>query len=161
MRLGAQGPAVPALGFLGFAPGQPLRTADSVARALGGTLRCRAAARDRRVHDCRAALREPGSEEALALWISAIDSGAAVVSVRGTPSPERIARWRAELVARLGPASPARQHEQSMQQWIRGTRMLRLTWRTRAPDPGVAVSLVDGARLDAWTPPPQPSSRTR
>ena len=40
---------------------------------------------------------------------------------------------------------------QGMVQWIRGTQMLRLTWRYAPGRVQASVSLVDGPVMDGWT----------
>src|SRR3712207_4498555 len=71
-----------ALEFLGFRAGARV---DELSRRLessgGGPLRCRRAKSDRRVMECRGKLPDPASGPALDVWISAIDSSAAVMAL--------------------------------------------------------------------------------
>lgn len=142
-------PARPA--FLGFRAGAPVsEIADQVGRLGGEGLRCRRARRDRRVAECRATVMDPEAGSPLALWMSAIDSTAAILTVSGEVTGVQLDRWREGLERTYGPSGARIQGNQWMMQWIRQERMVRLTWRVRGLDKEASVSLVDGSVLDAW-----------
>ncbi len=162
-------PAAPdtaALEFLGFRAGARLDEMALHLRTGGGKLRCRRSKVDQRVNDCRAALDEERFGGAAELWVSAMDSVAGVITLSGVLDSAQLESWRERLEARYGEVGARRQGAQSMLQWVRRGRMLRLTWRMERGEKVASVSLVDGRVLDAWgrsaaTQPPQPVSRTR
>jgi hypothetical protein len=138
------------LQFYGFRAGAPLEELNArLAMLRGTTLRCKHSRVDPSVAECRAAVRtaELGHVD---LWISAIDSLAGVMTISGPVDPGRLDLWREGLVQRYGPVSRRVQGPQSMLQWVRRGRMLRLTWRVEAGKPVASVSLVDGHVLDDW-----------
>jgi hypothetical protein len=158
-----------ALEFLGFRAGARL---DELALHLqsigGGKMRCRRSKIDMRVSECRAALNEEQVGGAAELWVSAMDSLAGVITLSGVLAPDQLERWRETLEARYGRVGTRSQGAQSMLQWVRRGRMLRLTWRLERGEKVVSVSLVDGWVLDAWgrsntsrDSSVQPASRTR
>jgi hypothetical protein len=163
-------PAAPdtaALEFLGFRAGARL---DEMARHVlsGGTkLRCRRSKVDQRVSECRAALDQERFGGAAELWVSAMDSLAGVITLSGVLAPEELESWREGLESRYGRVGRRTQGSQSMLQWVRRGRMLRMTWRMERGEKVASVSLVDGRVLDAWSrgavpgKPAQPTSRTR
>ncbi len=149
-------PAAPAqrppLAFYGFRAGVPLATADAQVRLLlGPGLTCQRSAADPRLQDCRATMTEPGSNAPLAVWLAAIDSVTAIVTVSTTLPMAQFDRWRDELEWAYGPRPATLQGGQGMVQWIQATQMLRLTWRRAAGRVEASVSLVDGPTFDGWT----------
>jgi hypothetical protein len=163
-------PAAPdtaALEFLGFRAGARLDEMALHLRAAGGKLRCRRSKVDQRVSECRATLDVDQFGGAAELWVSAMDSVAGVITLSGTLAPEELESWRKRLETRYGRVGSRTQGTQSMLQWVRRGRMLRLTWRIERGEKVASVSLVDGRVLDAWSrssvtaQPAQPTSRTR
>jgi hypothetical protein len=168
---GATVPDTSVLEFLGFRAGARL---DELARHIRGMegssrLRCRRSRVDVRVSECRAALHQPQLGGALDLWVSAMDSVAGVIVLSGTLVPGGLDQWRQALEARYGRVGSRSQGPQSMLQWVRRGRMIRLTWRRERGEQVASVSLVDGHVLDNWgrsgaaasTSTAQPISRTR
>ena len=163
-------PAAPdtaALEFLGFRAGARLDEMAVHLRTAGGKLRCRRSKIDQRVSECRAALDVDRFGGAAELWVSAMDSVAGVITLSGVLAPEELESWRERLEARYGRVGSRTQGTQSMLQWVRRGRMLRLTWRIERGEKVASVSLVDGRVLDAWSrssvtaQQAQPASRTR
>jgi hypothetical protein len=162
-------PDTSALQFLGFHPGARLDELDAQLRRLGGgSLRCRRSKVDRRVSECRARLTDPALSGVADIWVSAIDSAAGIITISGTVLPERLDFWRHSLQQRYGTVGTRVQGTQSMLQWVRRGRMMRLTWRLEGSGKVASVSLVDGRVLDDWgrsrspspamAPPPRPAS---
>jgi hypothetical protein len=144
-------PDTTALQFLGFRAGARLDELDAQLRRLGGgALRCRRSKVDRRVSECRAQLTDPGLSGVADLWVSAIDSAAGIITISGTVLPERLDLWRHVLQQRYGTVGTRVQGAQSMLQWVRRGRMMRLTWRLEGSGKVASLSLVDGRVLDAW-----------
>ena len=141
--------ARPPLQFAGFEIGQSLGGVASRARALGGNLSCDRSRSDATLRDCRAALQDSGGGR-MELWLSAVDSGISVLTVAARVGPADLARWRRALLVRHGPARETQQGAQHTLQWIQSNTMLRLTWRSGPDGTEASVSLIDGARLDAW-----------
>jgi hypothetical protein len=158
-------PDTTALQFLGFRAGARLdELSAQLQRMGGGPLRCRRSKVDRRVMECRAALRDPELGGVVQLWVSAIDSAAGVITLSGIVAPDQLNRWRQVLQGRYGPVGPKVQGTQWMLQWVRRGRMLRLTWRLEGSGKIASVSLVDGRVLDDWgrarpSPAARPSPR--
>jgi hypothetical protein len=154
-----------ALEFLGFRAGARLDELSAQLRRMGGgPLRCRRSRVDRRVMECRAALREPELGGVVELWVSAMDSAAGVIMLSGIVAPDQLDRWRQALQGRYGRVGPRVQGTQWMLQWVRQGRMLRLTWRLERSGKVASVSLVDGRVLDDWgrarpTPAARPSPK--
>jgi hypothetical protein len=149
---GSQVPGnAPNLEFLGFRPGASL---DEVSRHLrnvgGGPLRCLRARMDGRVSDCRGVLRSRDSSFTVDLWISAIDSVVGVMTLSSRVDSIQLETWRRALQSRYGRVGTRIQGNQSMLQWVRRGRMIRLTWRLERRDQVASVSLVDGHVLDNW-----------
>ncbi|HEY9014866.1 MAG TPA: hypothetical protein VIM84_07375 [Gemmatimonadales bacterium] len=139
------------LDFLGFRAGARLEELNQQLRNAGGEgLRCRQARADRRVSECRGFLR--GSDEVpdIALWISAIDSVAGIMTLFGRVDSLQLDDWRTSLEHRYGRVGLRVQGSQSMLQWVRRGRMIRLTWRVERREQVASVSLVDGHVLDGW-----------
>jgi hypothetical protein len=155
------------LEFLGFRAGARLEETALHVRTAGGRLRCRRSKIDQRVSECRSTLDPERFGGAAELWVSAIDSVAGVITVSGPLAPQELDRWREGLETRYGRVGPRTQGSQSMLQWVRRGRMLRLTWRMERGGKVASVSLVDGRVLDAWSrsavtsPPAQSTRRTR
>jgi len=156
-------PDTTALEFLGFRAGARLAELSAqLQRMGGGPLRCRRSRVDRRVMECRAALREPQLGGVVELWVSAIDSAAGVITLSGLVAPDQLDRWRQVLQDRYGRVGPRVQGAQRMLQWVRRGRMLRLTWRLEGVGKVASVSLVDGRVLDDWgRTRPSPAARPR
>lgn len=174
---GAAEPSHPLVGdtttlqFFGFRAGARLDELSFLLSSLSGDrLRCRRSKIDSSVSECRAAFKTPELGR-VDLWVSAIDSLAGVMTLSGPLDFNRLDFWRQELLQQYGRAVARVQGTQSMLQWVRRGRMLRLTWRLEAGRPTASVSLVDGHVLDAWgrarsrtradSLPAQPPSRTR
>jgi hypothetical protein len=140
-----------ALEFLGFRAGARISELNAELRRAGGRgLRCRGSRVDQRVTECRALLRKPDQGATVEIWISAIDSTAGVITLSGRMSPSQLELWRSTLQDRYGTVQPRVQGSQSMLQWVRRGRMLRLTWRLEGTGKVASVSLVDGRVLDNW-----------
>lgn len=86
----------------------------------------------------------------LHLWASAMDSVAGIVTLSAAVDSGTLRRWRSDLERRYGRVAPKTQGSQTMMQWVRRGRMIRLTWRTERGELTASVSLVDGRVLDAW-----------
>ena len=138
------------LEFRGFRAGARLEEIGAVVRQLDGSLRCDRAKADRRVTECRGRFLDKESGETIALWISAIDSVAGIITLRSDAPGDRLDQWRDGIVARYGKVGARAQGTQWMMQWVRRGRMLRLTWRKEGGERVASVSLVDGRVLDGW-----------
>jgi hypothetical protein len=139
------------LQFLGFRAGAPLEELTRQLRSVGGgPLRCRQSRADRRISDCRGIIRSSYDERSIELWISAIDSLAGVMTLSGRVDSTQLEVWQRTLAERYGLVGLRRQGSQSMLQWVRRGRMIRLTWRLERGEPVASVSLVDGHVLDGW-----------
>ena len=139
------------LQFFGFRPGARLDELNHRLRQEGaGPLRCRRSRRDGRVSECRGVLRRSEADPQVDVWVSAIDSVAGVMTLSGILDPEQLEYWRQTLQQHYGPVSLRIQGRQSMQQWVRRGRMIRLTWRLEGKTKVASVSLVDGHVLDTW-----------
>jgi hypothetical protein len=158
------------LQFLGFRAGARLdELAAQLEKVGGGRMRCRQSKVDPRVRECRAVLPELEAWGTVSLWISAMDSVAGVMTLSAVVAPDQLERWREELEGQYGRVGARVQGAQSMLQWVRQGRMLRLTWRLERGDRVASVSLVDGHVLDGWgrdraraaSMAAQPTSRTR
>ncbi len=144
-------PDTSSLQFFGFGAGARLdELSDRLQSLGGGLLRCKRSRTDTRVSECRAVLSYPDLGEKVSLWVSAIDSVAGVMTLSGVVAPGQLDRWRAVLQERYGVVGKRVQGTQSMQQWVRRGRMIRLTWRVEALGKVASVSLVDGRVLDDW-----------
>lgn len=140
-----------ALQFHGFRAGARLDEIRTLLRRLGGgQLRCDYAKADRRVAECRGTLRDSELGGRVNLWISAMDGVAGIITISSAVAPEQLDRWRGEIEASYGRVKARVQGAQSMMQWVRRGRMLRLTWRTDRGARTASVSLVDGRVLDEW-----------
>jgi hypothetical protein len=139
------------LQFLGFRAGARLDEIESIVRRLDeGRLHCDRAKADRRVTECRGHFTDSAVGGSVALWISAIDSVAGIITLRSELEGGRLDRWRDGLVAQYGKVGARAQGSQWMMQWVRRGRMLRLTWRQERGEKVASVSLVDGRVLDGW-----------
>jgi len=144
-------PDTSTLQFHGFRAGARLDEIDALVRRLeGGRLRCDRAKADRHVTECRGRFTDPELGGGVALWISAIDSVAGIITLRSDVAGDHLDRWRDGLVTRYGKVGARAQGTQWMMQWVRRGRMLRLTWRLERGEKVASVSLVDGRVLDAW-----------
>jgi hypothetical protein len=139
------------LQFLGFRAGARLDELDQRVRREGGkALRCMRSRVDRTVSECRGVLPPTDSRAQIHLWISAIDSVAGVMTLSGKVEPPQLELWRRTLQEHYGRVATRVQGNQSMLQWVRRGRMLRLTWRRERSGKVASVSLVDGHVLDGW-----------
>jgi hypothetical protein len=144
-------PDTSGLQFLGFRAGAPLDELSLQLQSLGGgQLRCRRSRVDNRVSECRGLLPDRVQGTRIDVWVSAIDSMAGVITLSGVVAPNRLDFWRRALLDRYGEVGAKVQGSQSMLQWVRRGRMLRLTWRLEAGGKVASVSLVDGRVLDNW-----------
>jgi hypothetical protein len=144
-------PDTSALHFLGFRAGARLDELSIRLRDLGGSqLRCRRSRIDPRVAECRGLLSDRDLAGPMDVWISAIDSVAGVITLSALVEPEQLDRWRQALQESYGLVGKRVQGSQSMLQWVRRGRMIRLTWRLEARGKVASVSLVDGRVLDDW-----------
>jgi hypothetical protein len=148
---GPEAPDTSGLQFLGFRAGAPLDELSLQMQSLGGgPLRCRRSRLDHRVSECRGRLPDNVQGARIDVWVSAIDSMAGVITLSGIVAPNRLDYWRRALLDRYGAVGAKVQGSQSMLQWVRRGRMLRLTWRLEAGGKVASVSLVDGHVLDDW-----------
>jgi hypothetical protein len=138
-----------ALQFRGFRAGARLDELDALMRRQGGRLRCDRSKRDPKVSECRGSVSDSAAGP-IAVWVSAMDSAAGVITLSAAVDSSALGGWRRDLERRYGPVAVKRQGGQSMLQWVRRGRMLRLTWRTERGALTASVSLVDGRVLDAW-----------
>jgi hypothetical protein len=144
-------PDTTGLQFLGFRAGARVDELSARLQSLGGDpLRCWRSKTDSRVMECRAILKDPELGGRIELRVSAIDSVAGVMTLSGLAAPGQIDQWRSTLQTRYGRVGTRIQGTQSMLQWVRRGRMLRLTWRVEADGKIASVSLVDGHVLDDW-----------
>jgi hypothetical protein len=139
-----------ALHFAGVRAGATLQQISSQVRRRRGQLRCDQAKSDRRVSECRGTLPDSASPGGLAIWVSAIDSTAGVITLSSPVTPATLHTWRDDLTRRYGSVAVGTQGSQKMMQWVHRGRMLRLTWRPEAHSTTVSISLVDGHVLDGW-----------
>lgn len=142
-------PDTSALHFRGFRAGARLDELDALLRRQGGRLRCDRAKRDPKVSECRGRVSD-STTGSINVWVSAMDSAAGVITLSAAVDSSALHGWRRDLERRYGAVTVQRQGAQSMQQWVRRGRMLRLTWRTERGELTASVSLVDGRVLDAW-----------
>jgi hypothetical protein len=139
-----------ALQFSGFRAGARLAELDAVLRRKGGgRLHCDRAKRDSRVSECRGALRDT-TAGLVRIWVSAMDSAAGVITLSSALDSTALRHWRRDLERRYGRVAAKSQGSQTMLQWVRRGRMIRLTWRAERGELSASVSLVDGRVLDAW-----------
>jgi hypothetical protein len=146
---GATRPDTSALRFYGLRAGAPLDEIHALLRRHGGRLHCDRAKRDPRVSECRGTISD-STTGPIKVWVSAMDSAAGVITLSATVDSSALVRWRRDLERRYGTVAVRTQGGQSMLQWVRRGRMLRLTWRTERGALTASVSLVDGRVLDAW-----------
>jgi hypothetical protein len=137
------------LQFRGFRAGARLDELDALMRRQGSRLRCDRSKRDPKVSECRGSVSDSAAGP-IAVWVSAMDSAAGVITLSAAVDSSALGGWRRDLERRYGPVAVKRQGGQSMLQWVRRGRMLRLTWRTERGALTASVSLVDGRVLDAW-----------
>jgi hypothetical protein len=139
------------LQFFGFRAGARLEELNHRLRQEGGRpLQCRRSRRDGRVSECRGVLRTSENDPQVDVWVSAIDSVAGVMTLSGSLDREQLEHWRRTLQDQYGTVSIRMQGRQSMLQWVRRGRMIRLTWRLEKGAKVASVSLVDGHVLDSW-----------
>jgi len=141
----------PPLAFLGFTAGDSLAAITRRLKSSGGpALRCREARRDTSLRECRGRLADSISGRNVDLWLAAIDGASGILTLSGRVGREAVDQWRDTLVAHFGLVPVQVQGTQSMMQWVRRGRMLRLTWRVEGGVTIASVSLVDGPVLDGW-----------
>jgi hypothetical protein len=138
-----------AMTFLGVRAGAALDELSAELRRRHGTLRCRQARSDPTVRECRGTLPDSIAGE-LAVWVSAMDDTAGVITLSAPISAPALHAWQSDLSRRYGRVQTSTQGKQRMMQWVRRGRMLRLTWRVESSDTIASVSLVDGRVLDGW-----------
>jgi hypothetical protein len=146
---GVTRPDTSALHFRGFRAGARLDELDALLRRHGGRLRCDRAKQDPKVSECRGRVSDSATGS-INVWVSAMDSAAGVITLSAAVDSSALGAWRRDLEQRYGRVAVQRQGGQSMQQWVRRGRMLRLTWRTERGELTASVSLIDGHVLDAW-----------
>ena len=146
---GATLPDTSALEFRGFRAGARLDELDALLRRQGSRLHCERAKQDPKVSECRGAIRDSAAGS-IKVWVSAMDSAAGVITLSAAVDSSVLGRWRRDLERRYGTVAVRTQGGQSMLQWVRRGRMLRLTWRAEQGELTASVSLVDGRVLDAW-----------
>ena len=152
--LAAQAVQPVAFDVYGFRPGASLREVAGAVRELdGGSLRCDRSKLDARVDDCRATLSVAEVSGPMELWMSAIDSVSGVLTLAGNLAPDEFDTLRRGLERRYGQVNATVQGPQWMMQWVRGGRMMRLTWRAQQGAKSTSLSLVDGHVLDKWQAP--------
>ena len=152
--VGASSPAAaqgPALSFYGFRAGVSLVDTDAQVRLLlGAGLSCQRSTADPRLQECRATIVDPVAHTPVSIWLAAIDSVTGVVTLSATLPTTGFTRWRDEVEGVYGPQAATVQGAQGMVQWIAGTQMLRLTWRSASGRVEASISIVDGPVLDGW-----------
>jgi hypothetical protein len=146
---GATPPDTSALRFYGVRAGARLDELHALLRRNGGRLNCDRAKRDPKVSECRGTISDSATGT-IKVWVSAMDSAAGVITLSATVDSNALNRWRRDLERRYGTVAVRTQGGQSMLQWVRRGRMLRLTWRAERGGLTASVSLVDGRVLDAW-----------
>jgi hypothetical protein len=72
------------------------------------------------------------------------------MTLSGTLDRDQLEHWRGTLQKQYGRVGMRIQGKQSMEQWVRRGRMIRLTWRLERGTKVASVSLVDGHVLDSW-----------
>ena len=142
-------PDTSALQFRGFRAGARLHELDAVMRRGGGRLHCDRSKQDTKVSECRGTVRDSAAGP-IHVWVSAMDSAAGVITLSAGLDSTALRGWRRELERRYGQVPAKTQGGQSMLQWVRRGRMLRLTWRSERGELTASVSLVDGRVLDGW-----------
>lgn len=152
--LGAASPAAAQgleLSFYGFRAGVSLVDTDAQVRLLlGAGLSCQRSTADPRLQECRATIADPVASTPVSIWLAAIDSVIGVVTISATLPTADFTRWRDDVEAVYGPRAATVQGAQGMVQWIVGTQMLRLTWRSASGRVDTSISIVDGPVLDGW-----------
>lgn len=142
-------PDTGAIEFHGFRAGARVDELGALVRSLGGgRMRCAHARLNPRVTDCRAVVHDPKLGGPVDLWMSALDSVASIITLSGRVRTDQLDSWRRSIERRYGRVDAKVQGPQSMMQWVRRGRMLRLTWRVEQGTKVASVSLVDGRVLD-------------
>jgi hypothetical protein len=108
---------------------------------------------DPRIAECWGEIRTPG-DGPLTLRASLVEGAVAVLLISGPVGDAGVARWRDRLAARYGSVPARREHGQESWQWVRRSRMIRLTTRREDGTRIASVSLVDGPLLDGLGPVP-------
>jgi hypothetical protein len=142
-RAGAQEP----IDFLGFRPGGSRAVTEQVVRGARGEWSCRGSSVDPRFTECLGRIAPPG-EPTLILTASLVHDTVAVLLLSGPVADSDLQRWRTALDDRIGPATVRRSQGQTVWQWVRTRRMVRITMQAGAGTRMASVSLVDGPLLD-------------
>src|SRR3954451_9107790 len=83
-----------ALRFAGIAAGATLQEISSQVRRRRGQLRCDQAKTDHRVRECRGTLPDSAGVVGLAIWVSASDSTAGVITLSASVDGATLRTWR-------------------------------------------------------------------
>lgn len=110
---------------------------------------------DPRFTECLGRIAPPG-EPALNLTASLVDDTVAVLLLSGPVANRDLQRWRAALDDRIGPATVRQSQGQTLWQWVRARRMVRITAQAGDGTRLTSVSLVDGVLLDGLGEPQVP-----
>jgi len=135
------------LDVLGFRPGATHAAAEAAVRNQRGRWSCRQSAVDPRFTECLGSI-APVGEPPLDLTASLVHDSVAVLLLSGTVADADLRRWRAHLDARIGPATERHAQGQTVWQWVRAGRMIRITSRAEGGTQRASISLVDGRLLD-------------
>jgi hypothetical protein len=135
------------LAFLGLEPGQPRPAVTATVQHHQGEWNCRRSTMDARFTECRGRL-APAGEPRLDLIASLVRDSVAVLLLSGTVAENDLRRWRTALEAEVGPAAVRQVQGQTVWQWVRARKMIRITSRAERGTRTVSVSLVDGVLLD-------------
>ncbi len=147
----AQGP----IEFLGFRPGASRAVTEQAVRGAQGQWSCRGSRVDPRFTECHGRIAPPG-EPALSLTASLVRDTVAVLLLLGPVADHDLLRWRAALDDRIGPAAGRQSQGQTLWQWVRARRMIRITAQAGDGTRLTSVSLVDGVLLDGLGEPRVP-----
>jgi len=141
--------------FLGFRPGASRVVTEQTVRGAKGHWSCRRSTVDPRFTECLGSIAPPG-EPALSLTASLVHDTVAVLLLSGPVADGDRQRWRADLDDRIGPATVRQSQGQTIWQWVRARRMVRITAQAGAGTRMTSVSLVDGVLLDGLEEPRVP-----
>ena len=133
--------------FLGFRPGGSRAATEQAVRRARGEWSCRGSTVDPRFTECLGRIAPPG-EPPLTLTASLIHDTVAVLLLSGPVAERDLQRWRNALDERIGPATVRRSQGQTVWQWVRARRMVRITTHAGGGTLMASVSLVDGPLLD-------------
>lgn len=102
---------------------------------------------DPRFTECLGRIAPPG-EPVLSLTASLVHDTVAILLLSGPVADSDLPRWRAALDDRIGPAAVRQSQGQTVWQWVRARRMVRITVQAGSGTRMASVSLVDGVLLD-------------